>query len=160
MAPALIALNASAIIATSKGERRVSLQDFFLSPNDYTETVLKPGELLVELRVPNKSSKTNQLFLKHRVRHASDFALASVAMVAEMSGGIAQDIRIVMGGIAPYPYIADRTEAMVIGRGLDPKLILRVAEASIDGARPLPLNGYKIDLAKALVKRALESIRK
>ncbi|MDH3884345.1 MAG: xanthine dehydrogenase family protein subunit M [Desulfobacterales bacterium] len=160
MAPALIALNAGAIIATSNGERKLPLQDFFLSANDYTETALKPGELLVALRVPDKGSKTNQLFLKHRVRHASDFALASVAVVAEMSERIVQDIRIVMGGIAPYPYIADGTGAMVNGKELDPKLILQVAEASIDGARPLPRNGYKIDLAKALVKRALESIRK
>jgi xanthine dehydrogenase YagS FAD-binding subunit len=159
MAPALIALNASAIIAASNGERKVPLQDFFLSPNVYTETVLKPGELLVEVRVPNESSKTHQLFLKHRVRHASDFALASVALVAEMSGGIVQDIRIVMGGIAPFPYVADRTAEMINGKKLDPKLILQIAEASIDGARPLPLNGYKVDLAKALVKRALESIR-
>lgn len=160
MAPALIALNASAIIVTSNGERQVPLQDFFLSSDDYTETVLKPGELLLEVRVPNESSKTNQLFLKHRVRHASDFALASVAMVAEMSEGIVQDIRIVMGGIAPFPYVTDKTEEMINGKGLDPELISRVAEASIDGARPLPQNGYKIDLAKALVKRALESIRK
>jgi xanthine dehydrogenase YagS FAD-binding subunit len=159
MAPALIALNASAIIATSNGERKLPLQDFFLSANDYTETALKPGELLVEVRVPNESSKSHQLFLKHRVRHASDFALASVAMVAEISNGIVQDIRIVMGGIAPSPYIADRTEEMITGKGLDPKLISGIAKASIDGGRPLPQNGYKIDLAKALVKRALESIR-
>ncbi len=160
MAPALIALNARAIIATSNAERQVPLKDFFPGPNDYTETALKPGELLVKIRVPSDSSKTNQLFLKHRVRHASDFALASVAMVAEMSEGIVQDIRIVMGGIAPFPYVTDKTEEMINGKGLDPKLISRVAEASIDGARPLPQNGYKIDLAKALVKRALESIRK
>jgi xanthine dehydrogenase YagS FAD-binding subunit len=138
----------------------VPLKDFFPGPDDYTETVLKPGELLVEVRIPSESSKTHQLFLKHRVRHASDFALASVAIVAEMSGGIAQDIRIVMGGIAPFPYVADRTGEMINGKRLDPKLISRAVKASIEGARPLPQNGYKIDLAKALVKRALESIRK
>jgi xanthine dehydrogenase YagS FAD-binding subunit len=160
MAPAFIALNASVVIATSNGERQVPLQDFFPGPNDYTETVLEPGELLVEVRVPNESSKTNQLFLKHRVRHASDFALASVAMVAEMSAGIVQDIRIVMGGVAPFPYVADRAEEMINGNGLDPRLISRVAKESLEGARPLPRNGYKIHLTKALVKRALESIRK
>jgi xanthine dehydrogenase YagS FAD-binding subunit len=160
MAPALVALNAGATIATSNGERKVPLQNFFLGPNDYTETVLKPGELLVEIQVPDESSKTNQLFLKHRIRHASDFALASVAVVAEMSDGIVQDIRIVMGGIAPSPYVADGAEETINGKGLDVRLISRVAKALLEGARPLPLNGYKIDLAKALVKRALESIRK
>ena len=64
MAPALIALNASAIIAASNAERQVPLQDFFLSPDDYTETVLKPGELLVEVRVPNESSKDESAIFK------------------------------------------------------------------------------------------------
>jgi xanthine dehydrogenase YagS FAD-binding subunit len=147
MAPALIALNASAIIAASKGERKVPLQDFFLGPNDYAETVLKPGELLVEIQVPNEVSKTNQLFLKHRIRHASDFALASVAVVAEVSGENIKGIRVV------------GAEEMIRGKRLDARIISRVAVASLEGARPLPMNGYKIDLAKAMVKRALESIR-
>jgi xanthine dehydrogenase YagS FAD-binding subunit len=159
MAPALIALNAETIIATSNGQRKVPLQDFFAAPNDHTETILKPGELLVEVRVPDESSKTNQLFLKHRARHASDFALANVAVVAEMSEGIVKDIKIVMGGIAPSPYIAAETEEMIRGKRLDPKLISGVSEALLKGARPLPQNGYKVDLAKALVKRALETIR-
>jgi xanthine dehydrogenase YagS FAD-binding subunit len=159
MAPALIALNASAIIAASKGERKVPLQDFFLGPNDYAETVLKPGELLVEIQVPNEVSKTNQLFLKHRIRHASDFALASVAVVAEGSGENIKGIRIVMGGLAPCPHVVVGAEEMIRGNRLDARLISRVAEASLEDARPLPMNGYKIDLAKAMVKRALESIR-
>jgi CO/xanthine dehydrogenase FAD-binding subunit len=49
---------------------------------------------------------------------------------------------------------------MINGKQLDVRLISQVAEGSLEGARPLPLNGYKIDLAKALVKRALKSIRK
>jgi xanthine dehydrogenase YagS FAD-binding subunit len=159
MAPALIALNACAIIAASSGERKVPLQDFFLGPNDYAETVLKPGELLVEIQVPNEVSKTNQLFLKHRIRHASDFALASVAVVAEVSGENIKGIRIVMGGLAPFPYVVVGAEEMIRGNRLDARLISRVAEASLEDARPLPMNGYKIDLAKAMVKRALESIR-
>jgi xanthine dehydrogenase YagS FAD-binding subunit len=160
MAPALIALNASAILANSNGEREVALQDFFLGANDYTETVLKPGELLVELRIPDPKPKTNQLFLKHRIRHASDFALASVAVVAQRSKGIVKDIRIVVGGVAPSPYMAVEAEEITRGKKLDASLIEAVAKASLEGARPLPRNGYKIELAKALVKRALDSIRK
>ena len=160
LAPALIALNASAIIATSNGERQVPLQDFFPGPNDYTEIVLQPGELLSAVRVPKGNRKNRQLFLKHRVRHSSDFALASVAMAADVSEGIVQDIRIIMGGIAPFPYAANKTGEIINGKALNAKLISRAATASIDGARPLPHNGYKLDLAKALVKSALESIRK
>ena len=158
MAVALVALDASAIIATSNAERQVALQDFFAGANEYTETVLQPGELLAAVRVPDESRKTRQLFLKRRVRHASDFALASVAMVAVMSGEKVQAIRIVIGGIAPFPYVADKTGEIINGKALNAKLISKVAKASLEAARPLPHNGYKIDLAKALVKRALESI--
>ena len=160
MAPALIALNASAIIATSNGERQVPLKDFFPGPNDYSETVLQPRELLAAVRVPNESRKTHQLFLKHRVRHSSDFALVSAAMAADVSEGIVQDIRIIMGGIAPSPYVTNKTGEIIIGKALNAKLISRAAKASMEDARPLPHNGYKIDLAKALVKSALKSIRK
>ena len=160
MAPALIALKANAIIATSKGKRKVPLQDFFLGPNNYTETVLKPGELLVEIQVSNEKSQTNQIFLKNRIRHASDFALASVAVVAEISEGIVQDIRVVMGGIAPFPYVVSGIGEMTRNKRIDARLISRIAKASVEGARPLPMNGYKIDLAEAIVKRALRSIRK
>jgi xanthine dehydrogenase YagS FAD-binding subunit len=160
LAPTLIALRASAIIANPDGERGVPLQDFFLGPNHYAETILKPNELLVELRVPPKSRKTHQLFLKHRIRHASDFALASVAAVAEMSAEIIEDIRIVFGGLAPFPYAADGAGEMINGKKLDTRLISRVTAAALEGARPLPLNGYKVNLAKALLKRALETIRK
>jgi xanthine dehydrogenase YagS FAD-binding subunit len=159
MAPALIALNASVIIANSNGERQVPLQDFFPGPNDYTETVLQPGELLAAVRVPNGSRTTQQLFLKHRIRHSSDFAIASAAMVADLSEGIVQDIRIIMGGIAPFPYVADRIGEIIKGKALDAKLISQAAKASMEDARPLPQNGYKLDLARALVKRALVSVR-
>jgi xanthine dehydrogenase YagS FAD-binding subunit len=81
-------------------------------------------------------------------------------MAADVSEGIVQDIRIIMGGIAPSPYIADRIGEIINGKALDAKLITQAAKASMEGARPLPHNGYKTDLAKALVKSALESIHK
>lgn len=160
MAPALIALKADAIIATPKGEMKLPLQDFFAGPNSYTETILKPGELLVAIQVSYETSETNQVFLKHRIRHASDFALSSVAVVTEVCRGVVKDISIVMGGIAPFPYIAAKAEEMIRGKRLDARLISRASLASVEAAKPLPMNGYKIDLAQAMVKRALGLIKK
>jgi xanthine dehydrogenase YagS FAD-binding subunit len=124
-----------------------------------SETVVKSGELLTEIQVPNRKGRSYQLFLKQRIRRSSDFSLSSVAAVAQIPDEILEDIRIVLGGVAPFPYTADRAEEILKGRRLDEKLISKAAEASVEGAHPLPMNGYKVDLTKSLVRRALTSIR-
>jgi xanthine dehydrogenase YagS FAD-binding subunit len=158
IAPVLAALKAKVIIASSEGEREVPLQDFFLGPNNFRETILKSGEFLVGVRVPNQNGKTFQLYLKDRIRHSADFALSSVATVAHISNKICEDISIVLGGIAPFPYIASTAEEIVKGKRLNESLVLQAAEASVERAHPLPMNRYKIDLTKALVRRVLTSI--
>jgi xanthine dehydrogenase YagS FAD-binding subunit len=156
--PAFVALKARATIVSANREREVPMEDFFLGPNHFTETILKSDEFLKEIQIPTQSDIIHQLFLKQRIRHSADFALSSVAIVAEISEGIWDDVRIVLGGIAPYPYRAPRAEEIVRGKRLTEGLISKAAEASVEGAHPLPMNGYKVDLTKALVRRALTSI--
>lgn len=158
IAPALVALKAKAVIASSGGEKEVPLQDIFSGPNNFTETVLKSNEFLIEVRVPNQNGRAYQVFLKHRIRHSADFALSSVATVVHVSNGICKDISIILGGVAPFPYMASMAEDVVKGKRLDESLISKAGEASVEGAHPLPMNHYKVDLTKALVRRALTSI--
>jgi xanthine dehydrogenase YagS FAD-binding subunit len=158
LAPALIGLKAGAFIMSPNGEKKVPLQEFFLGPNHCTETILETDEYLTEIYIPIQSERTHQVFLKERIRHSADFALSSVAAVARISGGICEDIRIVLGGIAPFPYVASVAEQVITGKKLDGALISQAAESSVEGAKPLPMNRYKVDLTKALVKRALTSI--
>jgi len=158
LAPALIALKAEVMIMSPNGERKVPLQEFFLGPNHYPETILKTDEYLTEIYVPTQIERIRQVFLKERIRHSADFALSSVAAVARISGEICKDIRIVLGGVAPLPTIASMAEEVIREKKLDEEIISRAAEVSVKGAKPLPMNGYKVDLAKTLVKRALTSI--
>ncbi|HUL29457.1 MAG TPA: xanthine dehydrogenase family protein subunit M [Thermodesulfobacteriota bacterium] len=158
LAPALIALKAEVAITGPDGSKRIPLQDFFIGPNHYTETILKADQYLTEIRVSSDNAGTPQVFLKERIRHSADFSLSSVAVVARIRGGICEDIRIVLGGVAPLPLVVFKAEDMIKGKKLDPGLISKAAEASVEGAKPLSMNGYKVDLAKALVKRALASI--
>jgi xanthine dehydrogenase YagS FAD-binding subunit len=159
MAPALIALKASAIITGSEGERSLPLEDFFLGPNNFGETVLKPDEFLTAIEVPGQDNKSPQIFLKQQIRRAADFALSSAALAARVSDGVCEDIRVVLGGVAPFPFVAAAVEEIIKGRRLDEGLISDAAEASVKEARPLPMNGYKVDLTKTLVRRALMMIR-
>ena len=158
LAPALIALKAEGMIMSPNGSKKVPLQEFFLGPNHYTETILKTDEYLTEIHVPIQSERTRQVFLKERIRHAADFALSSVAAVAQISAGICEEIRIVLGGVAPFPYVASMAEEAIRGKKLHEGLISQAAEASVEGAKPLPMNGYKVELTKTLVRRALTSM--
>jgi xanthine dehydrogenase YagS FAD-binding subunit len=158
LAPALLALKAQAIIMSPKGEREVALQDFFVGPDHLTETVLKSDELLVEIRVPIQGEESYQIFLKRRIRHSADFALVSVAVAAENGEEMCKDIRIALGGVAPYPLRITQAEEMIKGKRLNEENISRAAERSVKGARPLRMNGYKVDLTKAVVRQALTSL--
>jgi xanthine dehydrogenase YagS FAD-binding subunit len=159
MAPALVALKAKVIITGPEGEKKIPIEDFFTGPNDLHETVLKQDELLTEIQIPDQKKHAYQAFLKHRVKPSAAFALTSVAVVARIWDEICREIRIVLGGIAPYPYIFAGGEEMLHGRKLSEELIATVSEASVKEARPLPMNGYKVNLMKATVRQILSSVR-
>ena len=137
---------------------KLPLRNFFLGPDNVGETILKSDEFVLAVEVPDQPAGTRQVFLKQRVRHAADFALASVATVACMTDGICQDVSIVLGGVAPFPYVAKTAGEMIEGHALTERLIFNAAGAALEEARPLPMNQYKVDLTKAIVKRALTSI--
>ena len=160
MAPALAALKSTVIVANSGGEKEMPILEFFPGPNAFTETILRYDEFVVGLKVPHQIGKTYQSFLKHRIRRSADFALASVAMVARVSDGVCEEIRIILGGVAPLPYRALMAESALKGEKLNDSSILRAAEASMEGARPLRMNAYKVELTKVLVRRALTSIHR
>jgi xanthine dehydrogenase YagS FAD-binding subunit len=157
LAPVLVALQARVKAVSHQGERYIPLEDFFAGPNDPRKTTLGRGELINEIVVSVQEDQTYQHFLKHRIRQSFDFALSSVAVVAQISKEICHEIRVVLGGVAPFPYPVHKVGEMMQGERLDAKLIVRAAEASVEEARPLSMNRYKVDVTRALVARALTS---
>ena len=158
MAPPLIALKAKAIIAGRDGVRQAPLEDLFLRSDHSLEIDLQPDELLVAFQISNLKEQIFQCFFKHRIRKSFDFALASIAVSARISDKVCEDIRIVIGGVAPFPYLNSKVLNILRGKKLTREIVLQAAEASVEGARPLPMNRYKIDVVKALVERALISL--
>ena len=156
-APALVALGARVRIAGPNGERTVPLDKFFVTPrqNVRRENILEPNEILTEVQVPTAPAGSRAIYVKEMVREVWDFALCSVAALVTLKNGIVQDARDVMGGVAPFPYRAEKAEAALRGRPLDEKTATAAGEAAVDGARPMTKNAYKIPLAQVVVKRAL-----
>ncbi len=154
-APALIALGASARVAGRDGTRVVPLDRFFNGPREVFETVLANDEVLTDILVPTQPANSTGTYLKQRLRKTWDFALASVAVQAQRRDGVCEGVKIVLGGVAPYPYRVPDAEKVLIGKTVDERLVSEAAEAALQGSHPLSMNGYKVYLAKTLLKRAL-----
>ena len=159
-APALVALGASARIVGGSGERTVPMEKFFVTPRQDVrrENILLPDEILTEIQVPNAPSGSKAVYVKEMVREVWDFALCSVAAMVTVRNGIVQDARIVLGGVAPFPYRALKAEAALRGKRLDESSAAAAGAAAVDGARPLAKNAYKVPLTQATVARALLSL--
>jgi xanthine dehydrogenase YagS FAD-binding subunit len=155
-AHALLALNAKATIAGPSGRREVAFDDYFIGPREdvLRENILQHNELMVDVQVPQPAADTKMAWIKVKDRQVYDFALTSVAVAATIQDGVWQAGRIVLGGVSPTPWRATVVEEALAGK--DVKSAIKSASALIRGeARPLSLNGYKVDMAVGLTERAV-----
>ena len=153
MAVALSALDASLKIAGPEGERDVLIKDYY----NVLGSLIQPDEFLIEVHVPQLPEPAKQNFIKFTLRKPVDFAIASVASVIMAEDGVCNDARLVLGAVAPTPVRATDAEEAVKGKAIDSKTAERAAVAAVAGAKPMSMNAYKLEITKALVKRALLS---
>jgi len=160
LAPALIACDAEIEVASSLGRRRMKLADLFVAPQGKRrrEHALREGELVAAVRVPEGALERRGTYLKAMERKAWSFAIVSVAASARIREGRARDVRVVLGGVAPVPWRVAAAEKQLEGTALDDNACLAAADTLLDGATPLRDNGYKVTLARELVRRALRSL--
>lgn len=150
---ALSALRAEIEVVGEKGSRTIPVEAFFTPlGND-----LENGELVKEIRIPGLPAGCRQSFLKFTERRPIDFAVASVAAVIRMQDARCVEARVFLGGVAPMPWRAAASEQSLVGKSMDPSTVEEAARASVAGAKPLRGNAYKIEIVKALVKRAILS---
>jgi xanthine dehydrogenase YagS FAD-binding subunit len=119
--------------------------------------VLERGDLIVALRLP-KQARTfaaHQRYLKVRERTSFAFAVASAAAALRIEQGAISDARLALGGVAPKPWRASAAEKELEGRAPGAAVFRRAAEAALSDAKPSGDNGFKIELARRIVVRAL-----
>jgi len=157
MAPALIAAGATIHLVGGKAARSMPLEKFYVTTKDnlYQETVLAHGELLAEVRVPDPKPGMKSAFMKARIRGSWDFALASAAVSLRAENGVVREARVCLGGVSPRPYRAEAAEKALVGKKADEATAKAAAEAALADAEPMSMNAYKVDLAKAVLKRAI-----
>lgn len=159
LAPALVALGASARIIGPSGERTVELEKFFTPPTvDPTrENDLKPGEIITQVIVPPPAPGTRSTYLEAREKQSFDWPLVSVAAAITPGAGSKsiRDGRIVMGAVAPIPWRSPEAENAIKGAPLDVIRARAAADAALKPAIAMSENAYKIALAKVMVRRAI-----
>jgi xanthine dehydrogenase YagS FAD-binding subunit len=159
-APALIALDAKFVIRTSKGERVVDAEDYFIGPDiDITRLhILRPGDLLTAIRIPSTWAGAQFYFEKVRDRNVWDFPLLNVASAMVVSNGSIERIRIAVNGAAARPLRLKVVEDAVRGKPANAATGEMAGKLAVQGAVPLQFNAYKIPLMRNLVKRAIGGV--
>ena len=159
-APALIALDAKFVIRTPKGERVVDAEEYFIGPDiDITRLhILRPGDLLMAIRIPSTWAGAQFYFEKIRDRNVWDFPLMNVAAAMVTSGDTIERIRIAVNGAAARPLRLKTVEDAVRGKPRNATTGEMAGKLAIQGAIPLQFNAYKIPLMRNLVKRAISGV--
>lgn len=155
LAPALIALGARITLFAGTKEREMPLEQFFKVPSreGEREIRLSAGEILTHVHLP----AANRHSASYEVRHkeALDWPLAAAAVSLKMSGKQVSAARVVMGHVAPVPWRSAEAEEVLAGKSLTPDVAEEAGKASVQSARALSMNAYKIRLARVAVKRAV-----
>ncbi len=160
LAPALIAYDSEIELASSLGRRAVPLRSFFVTPSgrQRKEHAIRKGELITSVKIKDSALARRGTFLKAMDRKAWSFALVSVAAAARIKDGKAHDVRVVLGGVAPTPWWVPAAHKQLEGSALDDNACLAAADTILASAEPLRDNGYKVTLARELIRRALRSL--
>ncbi len=160
MAVAMTALEARIHVVGSKGERDIPIAEFYRVPGTTPniENVLEPGDLITYVVLPTPAPGTRSHYLKLRDRASYEFALASAAVVVEMDGDHIRKARIALGGVGTKPWRSEEAERSLSGRPAEEAHFRTAADAALRGAKPYRENGFKIELARMCVVRALTTV--
>jgi xanthine dehydrogenase YagS FAD-binding subunit len=158
--PALVALDAKVRLASASGHREIAASKFFVTPKNENsrEIALLPNEILTEIIVPHDGTKNATYEV--RQKHALDWPLAAASVALKMKGSTVSSAKIVLGHVAPTPWEATQAGQALAGKAVTAESAEEAAKAALADAKPLSGNGYKVQLARVAVKRALlEAVR-
>jgi len=157
LAVPLVAYGAKFRLATVAGVREVSASDYFTMPtlrNVQKENVLADDELLTHVILPPPGNvKSGHYEVRYKASH--DWPLAFSTVVLAMNGNTIQSARVVLGAVAPVPWRSEDAERALAGKPLNEQTAAEAADAAVRAAQPLNRNGYKVQIARTAVKRAI-----
>jgi xanthine dehydrogenase YagS FAD-binding subunit len=157
IAPTLIAHNAKLRIIGPNGPREIELAKFFVIPKseDEREHDLKPNEIIAEIVVPAAPGGLKSAQYEIRQKVEFDWPLATATAALTMSGNSVKAARIVLGTVAPIPWVSDEAAQALVGKTISEQVADDAGKAAVSRAKGLGRNDYKIQLTRVAVKRAI-----
>jgi xanthine dehydrogenase YagS FAD-binding subunit len=157
MCVALAALEAKVHVLGPAGERAIPFADFHRLPGDtpQIDTNLRPDEIVTAVELPASGFAEHYTYLKIRDRLSYAFALVSVAVGLDLSGGVVRQARVALGGVAHKPWREPAAEAALRGQAPNAANFKVAADILLRDAKGYPYNTFKIELAHRALVRAL-----
>jgi len=160
MLPSLIVLGATINVASKKGEKNSTLEDFLIAPG---QTALAHDELVLEVLVPSLPSQSAGVYIKHAQREAMDLAIVSVATLITLKEEICSEVKICLGSVGPTPIRAIRAEAILRGKQLSPELVKEASNTASEEVQPRSSirssAEYRKEMVQILTSRALKKAK-
>ena len=158
--PSLIALGATCLIASKAGTREVPAAEFCTGPG---LNVLKPGEILLELRFPAPKPNTGSHYRRFIPRNEMDIAVVGVGAAVQLNE--AKDTilsaRIALGAIAPTPLFAKQASELLAGQKITEELLAKAGDACREIVNPITdMRGtieYRRQITGVLTERVLKA---
>jgi len=157
IAPVLVALGANIDIAGPKGSRSISLEQFYTIPQKRGEREhdLAPNEMVIRMNLPPPAAGSSTAYYEVRQKHGFDWPVATATVSLQKKGDNVTAASVVLGHVAPVPWRSKEAEAALIGKVIDDQVATDASSAALQPARNLGQNGYKIQVARVALKRAI-----
>jgi xanthine dehydrogenase YagS FAD-binding subunit len=157
LAVPLVAYGATFRVVGPSGEREIAAADYFTRPtlqNVLKENVLEDEEILTHVILPPPGNvKSGHCEVRYKASH--DWPLAFATVVVAMTGNSVASARVVLGAVAPVPWRSKPAESALVGKPLNEQTAAAAGDAAVSDAQPMSGNGYKVQIAKTAVKRAI-----
>jgi xanthine dehydrogenase iron-sulfur cluster and FAD-binding subunit A len=157
--PPLLALDAQITLRSRKGERHLSLDEFYTGVR---QTVMDSDEILTEIRFPAGPKTRRSAFFKLGLRRAQAISVVNAAIVLDFDGEAITDAEITLGSVAPLVVHAKEAADILLGKTLNLELIEQAADLAMNAATPIDdLRGsaaYRMHMVKICVLRALRDL--
>jgi len=151
----LTALDAQAELKRDGKQQTLSMHKLYEEAwkNPSAHNVLKPQDFLLNVTIHTK--RTRSAYRQVSEKNEFDWALVSCAAAGNVFKGYITDARVVLGAVAPVPYMVEEANTFLEGKPLTDETASKAADIILKEAKPLAQNGYKVPLAHTLIRRTL-----
>ena len=148
-------LEAAAIVQRGEKQQRMSMAELYAEAwrNPEAHHSLEPGDLILKVEIPVQRRRSS--YLQMSAKSQFDWALVSCAAAANLEGGKLTQPSIALGAVANVPYQVKAANELLDGKALDDALANKAADILLEKAHVQTDNGYKLPIARALIRRAL-----